>query len=344
MTWSLPLIAAFVVVAWLTAGGMAVRSVSRIWLRHWAERQLRGAEAATTYLERPHRLLTAASVGVALTLLVAGMILGMAGNGIRALSSAVGFAAVVIVAGQIVPRAIARRWPSAVAPIVLPVLRLADLLMTPLIVTGRMIARLFVVERPEAPEPLERDGIQDLLREGELEGVGEREEIAIITGVVEFSEKVVSQVMTPRSDIFALPDGVDPHTLASQIAQSRYSRVPIYHGTLDHIVGMVHAFDVIKARGDDTPATLRPVAFSTPGAPCNELLFRMLRDRLHLAIVRDDGGRTLGLVTLEDLLEELVGDIRDEHDEPESPAPTAPTAPPTSAASPTTPPSRTATR
>ena len=324
MTWSLPLIAALIVVAWLTAGSMAVRSVSRIWLRHWAERQLRGAEAATTYLERPHRLLTAASVGIALTLLVAGMIVGIAGDGIRVLWSAVLFAAVVVVAGQIGPRAIARRWPSVVAPFVLPILRLADVLTTPLIVAGRSIARLFVVERLEAPEPLERDGIQDLLREGELEGVGEREEIAIITGVVQFSEKVVRQVMTPRSDIFALPDGVDPHTMASQIAQSRYSRVPIYHGTLDNIVGMLHAFDVIKARGD-TPDTLRPVAFSTPGAPCNELLFRMLRERLHLAIVRDDDGRTLGLVTLEDLLEELVGDIRDEHDEPEPP--TSPTPP-----------------
>jgi putative hemolysin len=324
MTWSLPLIAALIVVAWLTAGSMAVRSVSRIWLRHWAERQLRGAEAATTYLERPHRLLTAASVGIALTLLIAGMIVGIAGDGIRVLWSAVLFAAVVVVAGQIGPRAIARRWPSVVAPFVLPILRLADVLTTPLIVAGRSIARLFVVERSEAPAPLERDGIQDLLREGELEGVGEREEIAIITGVVEFSEKVVRQVMTPRSDIFALPDGVDPHTMASQIAQSRYSRVPIYHGTLDSIVGMVHAFDVIKAHGD-TPETLRPVAFSTPGAPCNELLFRMLRERLHLAIVRDDDGRTLGLVTLEDLLEELVGDIRDEHDEPEPP--TSPTPP-----------------
>jgi CBS domain containing-hemolysin-like protein len=82
----------------------------------------------------------------------------------------------------------------------------------------------------------------------------------------------------------------------------------------------VHAFDVIKAHGD-TPASLRPVAFSTPDAPCNELLFRMLRERLHLAIVREPSGRTLGLVTLEDLLEELVGDIRDEHDEPEPPRP-----------------------
>jgi putative hemolysin len=336
MTWSLPLIAALIVVAWLTAGGMAVRSVSRIWLRHWAERQLRGAEAAMTYLERPHRLLTAASVGVALTLLVAGMILGIAGDGIRALWSAVIFAGFAVVVGQIVPRAVARRWPSAVAPFVLPVLRLTDLVTTPLIGAGRAVARLFITERPEPPEPLERDGIQDLLREGELEGVGEHDEIAIITGVVEFSEKVVRQVMTPRSDIFALPDGVDPHTLASQIAQSRYSRVPIYHGTLDNIIGMVHAFDVIKAEGD-TPERLRPVASSTPDAPCNELLFRMLRERLHLAIVRDENGRTLGVVTLEDLLEELVGDIRDEHDEPEPPG----TATPPATASP---PSRTAAR
>jgi putative hemolysin len=318
MTLSLPLIVALVVVAWLTAGGMAVRSVSRIWLRHWAERQLRGSEAAVTYLERPHRLLTAASVGVALTLLVSGMLIGISGDGIGVLWSSVIFAALAVAAAQILPRAIARRWPATVAPFVLPVLRLADVLTTPVIGAGRSIAHLFVVERAEAPEPLERDAIQDLLREGELEGVGEREEIAIISGVVEFSEKVVRQVMTPRSDIFALPDGVDPHTLASQIAQSGYSRVPIYHGTLDNIMGMVHAFDVIKARGE-TPDTLRPVAFSTPEAPCNELLFRMLRERLHLAIVRDETGRTLGLVTLEDLLEELVGDIRDEHDEPEPP-------------------------
>src|SRR5581483_7814249 len=74
MTLSVPLIIALLIVAWLTAGGMAVRSVSRIWLRHWAERQLRGAAAAVMYLERPHRLLTAASAGVALTLLVSGML------------------------------------------------------------------------------------------------------------------------------------------------------------------------------------------------------------------------------------------------------------------------------
>ena len=320
MTLSLPLFIALALVAWLTAGAMAVRSVSRIWLRHWAERQLRGAAAAIAYLERPHRLLTAASAGVALTLLVAGMMMGSASGGIALVWASLAFAGFAVLFGQLIPRAFARRWPSAVAPFVLPVLRVTDVLTKPITSLGRVIIRPLAHEAKQAATTAERDPIQDLLREGELEGIGERDEIAIISGVVEFSEKVVRDVMTPRSEIFALPDGVDPHTMASQIAQSRYSRVPIYHGTLDEILGMLHAFDVIKAHGD-TPASLRPVAFSTPDAPCNELLFRMLRDRLHLAIVRDPSGRTLGLVTLEDLLEELVGDIRDEHDEPEPPRP-----------------------
>jgi putative hemolysin len=315
---SLPLIVALVIVAWLTAGGMAVRSVSRIWLRHWAERQLRGSAAAVTYLERPHQMLTAANVGASLTLLVAGMLIGISARGFDVAWESLAFAGCIVIFGQLFPRAFARRWPAAIAPVALPVLRLTDLLTKPVSAAGRVIARLFVRERAESPLPSDRDAIQDLLREGELEGVGEHEEIAIISGVVEFSAKVVQQVMTPRADIFALPDDIDAHSLAIQISQSRYSRVPIYHGSVDNIVGMVHAFDVIKARGEAT-AGLRPVTFSTATAPCNEMLFRMLRERVHLAIVRDEHGHTIGLVTLEDLLEELVGDIRDEHDEPETP-------------------------
>jgi putative hemolysin len=315
---SLPLLIAFFIVAALTAAGMAVRSVSRIWLRHWAEQQLRGAAAAATYLERPDRLLTAGNAGVAITLLATGIILGTGERESAIVWSVLAYAGIVIVAGQLIPRTVARRWPAPTAALLLPLLRVVEVLMTPIIAVGAAGARLFVGGEPQTAPPQERDAIQDLLREGELEGVGEREEIAIISGVVEFSEKVVRDVMTARSEIFALPDGVDAHSLATQIAQSRYSRVPIYHGTLDTVVGMIHAFDVIKSHGD-TPSKVRPVAFANPDAPCNELLFRMLRERLHLAIVRDGAQHTLGLVTLEDLLEELVGDIRDEHDEPEPP-------------------------
>jgi putative hemolysin len=145
--------------------------------------------------------------------------------------------------------------------------------------------------------------------------VGERAEIAIISGVVEFGEKTLGDVVTPLTDVFALDQGLPPRDAAARLAQSNYSRVPVYRGSLDDVLGMVHVFDFLKAEPDEWPG-LRPIAFAQRDEPCNDFLFRMLRERKHLAVVRDDGGRTCGIVTLEDLLEELVGDIRDEHDEP----------------------------
>jgi CBS domain containing-hemolysin-like protein len=132
---------------------------------------------------------------------------------------------------------------------------------------------------------------------------------------MKFGDKSVREVTTPRADIFAISEGLDARSVAVQIAESAFSRVPVYRDSLDHIVGMYHAFDVLKERAEQSPP-LRPVAYAPADTRCNELLFRMLRARLHLAVVHDERGHTLGLATLENLLEELVGDIRDEHDEP----------------------------
>jgi putative hemolysin len=317
------LAAGVMLVAWLTAGGMTVRTVSRIWLRHWAEQRLRGASAAMTYLERPQRLLTAASTGVSVTVVLAGLLLGAGhtGDHLRFSISLVLYALVMLALGQVFPRAIARRWPSELVPLVMPVLRGAELVAAPVLSLGRTVAR-FAGRPDDTREHDTRDPIHDLLREGELEGVGEREEIAIISGVVEFGEKVVRDVMTPRAEIFALPVAAGPREIALGVAQSGYSRVPLYRATVDDVVGMVHAFDVLKAAGEQVPA-IRAVAHTAAETPCADLLTEMLRARRHLAIVRDAAGRTIGLVTLEDLLEELVGDIRDEYDEPEAPAPRA---------------------
>jgi putative hemolysin len=303
-----------VVVAWLSAGSMAVRSASRIWLRHWAERRLRGAESVVMYLERPQRLLTSGNAAIALTLGFVGVWIGWRSarnDGVAMLSF--GTAAIVVIfLGHLLPRAIARHWPAAIIPLAVPALRAAEIVTGPLLSLGRTIAGLD--DSAKVPEP-PREAMQDLLREGELEGVGRREEIAIITGVMEFGEKTVKDVMTPRQDVFAIPEGGDPRSVAAQIAESAFSRVPVYRGSLDQVIGMYHAFDILKQRADQPPP-LRPVAYASAGTPCNELLFRMLRARLHLAVVQDERGKTLGIATLENLLEELVGDIRDEHDEP----------------------------
>src|SRR5438105_8402616 len=111
-----------VLVAWLTAGAMAVRSASRIWLRHWAERHLRGSSSVLLYLERPQRLLAAANAGVALILGFAGVFMGWrsAAHQDVAIMSLAAYAVLVVFLGQLLPRAIARRWPAAFIPLGMP--------------------------------------------------------------------------------------------------------------------------------------------------------------------------------------------------------------------------------
>jgi putative hemolysin len=310
------LAAALLLVAALTAGGMAMRSVSRIWLRHWVEQQLRGAHAALVYLERPQRLIIASSATVALILVLCGELLQMehARDPERLAIAVAGFAAIVVVLGQLLPRALARRFAPAVASALSPLLEAAAVVASPVVAAGRLASRPFERHSAQAHAP-ERDTIQDLLREGELEGVGEREEMEIITGVMAFGEKSLRDVMIPREEIFAISVSASPRAIAEEFATSEFSRAPVFDGTIDRVIGMMHAFDVLKLRGEGAPE-LRPVAIAADTMKCSELLFRMLRQSRHLAVVQDAASRTVGLVTLEDLLEELVGDIRDEHDEP----------------------------
>jgi putative hemolysin len=311
------------IVAWLTAAATAVRSVSRIWLRHWVEQQLSGSGAAALYLEKPHGLLLAASTGVALTVFVSGVILANSAQGsiwMLLLESLI-FALVLLVAGQLAPRAIAKRWAPQLIPVLLPPLQALEMILSPAL---RFVRRLAGERQGAAmePPPTDEETLEELLREGELEGVGEAGEIAIISGVVQFGEKRVTDVMVPRSEIFAVPQNMPAGEMATRVSQSKYSRVPIYRDSIDNIVGMVHVFDMLKNSGTEVPS-LRPISLTKPVTSCKELLSSMLRERRQMAIVRDDAGGTVGLLTLEDLLEELVGDIRDEHDEPAAMAPVA---------------------
>ena len=194
------------IVAWLTAAATAVRSVSRIWLRHWVEQRLSGSGVAALYLERPHNLLLAASTGVALTVFWAGMLLATSApvSVLAVAGRALAYALLLLVAGQLVPRAVGRRWATQLIPVLLPPLQLLEMMLGPAL---RLVRRLTGEERAAAalPEPTDEEALEELLREGELEGVGEAGEIAIISGVVEFGEKRVRDVMTPRPEVFAVP-------------------------------------------------------------------------------------------------------------------------------------------
>lgn len=303
------------VVGVLTGAATALRSVSRIWLRHWAEQRMAGHGTATLYLERPQRLLLAAGTGIAGAVFWLGALLGLheAGRPGGLLRAVVVAVLLLVVIGQLVPRAIARRWPSQVLPLLLPMLRVVEGLVSPLASAAlRVVGDRRGVSAGAAADAA--DSLEDLLREGEIEGVGVPAERAIISGVVAFGDRRVHDVMTPRRDIVAIERGAAADEVARIVSQSKFSRLPVYEHSLDHVVGLITSWDVI-ARPEAPLRTLRGVAGAVPDEPCHALMGRMLRERRHLAVVRGAAGETLGLVTLEDLVEEFVGDIHDEHDE-----------------------------
>jgi len=306
-------------VASLTAAATSVRFVSRIWLRHWAERRLSGAHAAELLLERPQRLLLAAGTGIAATVFAMGALVGLREEREGLLPWLLLSALLLLVIGQLVPRAIARRWTRTLVPLLVPALRGLDWLCSPLLGFAAKLVRPWTV-RERAVEPDERDSLEDLLREGELEGVGEASESAIITGVAAFGARRASDVMTARAGIVAVERTTPAGTVARLVAQSKFSRIPVYERDLDHVVGLVHSFDVL-AHPEAPLGTLRKVSTARADTPCPELMRRMLRERVHLATIQDAAGATVGVVTLEDLVEELVGEISDEHDDPGPGAP-----------------------
>ncbi|MDQ8154734.1 MAG: CNNM domain-containing protein [Gemmatimonadota bacterium] len=301
-------------VAWLTAAATAVRTVSRIWLRHWVEQKLTGSATAEVYLARPPRLLLAAGTGIAGLTLGIGVVAATQTDSALALAETLAASAVLLlVVGQSVPRAIARRWGMELVPVLLPALHGLGLIVSPILLLAEWGARAVARPAPERPDdPLE--ALEDLLREGELEGVGEAEESAIISGVVEFGGKRVRDVMTARDRMVAVDRALPPREIARRMADTAFSRIPVIDGNLDTVIGMIHSFDVLE-RPTTPAARIRRVAFASPDLPCLDLMRTMLRERHHLAIVRDAAGRTVGLATLEDLVEELVGDIHDEHDD-----------------------------
>jgi putative hemolysin len=328
MTRTLIMTSATLVVALLTAGATAVRSVNRLWLRSWIERGERDdrLEPVGRFVERPKRLIVSATTGVALAVFLAGAGLALLdlGEPWRLAGDAALLALLVLTVGQLLPRAIARRWAVRLVPVFVPVLATLAIALAPFRLLARRLAR--GVARIIAPRttvltttsPSATEGLEELLQDGTLDGLDASEELAIISGVVQLTGKTAGEVMTPRGDVFALEESLPPDEMARRIAQSGFSRVPVFRGSLDQPVGMLHAFDVLIG-AERGRLALRPIGEAPVSQPAGELLYALLRARRQLAIVRAPDGTVAGLVTLEDLLEELVGEIRDEHDEPATP-------------------------
>jgi CBS domain containing-hemolysin-like protein len=150
------------------------------------------------------------------------------------------------------------------------------------------------------------------VREALAAGAVVDRELALAGGVMTFAERPAREVMTPRTDVVAVAEEASRADLLRVFAESGFSRVPVYRGSLDEIVGVFHAFDLFTHREGALP--LHPVTHTPFTRSCGDLLLGMQRERRHLAVVLDEYGGTQGIVTLEDLLTALVGEIFDEDD------------------------------
>ena len=234
--------------------------------------------------------------------------------------------AVVIVLGEIVPRTIASQDLIRTAQVIGPPLRVAAWLMTPLLWTlglfTNSVARLFGL-RPMARAPLITEAeLMGLLNIGHQEGIIEEDEREMISGIFELEETLAREVMVPRIDIVGVSVEATLDEVVDVMITHGYSRIPLYEENLDHITGILYVKDMLRAlaqlrRGEPVP-DLRELAREAYFIPdtkrINELLHELQARRVHLAIVIDEYGGTAGLVTIEDLLEEIVGEIEDEFD------------------------------
>lgn len=228
-----------------------------------------------------------------------------------------------IILGELVPKALALLFPEDVSRwVVVPLIGFTWVMAGPIWLlngTANGLLRLVGVDPPGSHERLHSPEEIRMLVEQSGEGGSLRDRDArLLEGVFEFSEKTVIEVMTPRTDMSALAAAVTVEQAADEVAEAGRSRYPVYTDSLDEIVGVVHAKDILRALRDAPGTTVSRVMRAplfVPGTrEVEDVLADMKRLKVHLAVVLDEYGGTAGLVTMEDLLEEIVGEIYDEHD------------------------------
>lgn len=233
-----------------------------------------------------------------------------------------------VVLGEMVPKSLAlQNAEGAVLKLATPMRvagKLFSLPVTFLNHIGLWTLRLVRVPPPsEGSRLYSLDELELLFSESYAEGLLDQHEQELVTNILDFTEERAEQVMTPRPAMTAIPLDIEESDLVELFATTPFSRLPVYRDTIDDIVGVVHLKDLVRQQLSDDPfdllALLRPVPFVPETLPVKTLLSQLQRKGQQVAIVMDEHGGTLGLVTMEDILEEVVGEVRDEFDVEEEP-------------------------
>lgn len=233
--------------------------------------------------------------------------------------SAIVLTVVILIFGEVSPKSLAKESPERFAMFATPLLGVLRTVLTPLnfLFTQwkRLLSKVF---RKSADGGITEEELVTLVDQAESEGGLDQHESKLIRAAIEFHDLEVEEILTPRVDIVAVEDTESMEEIAKTFAENGYSRLPVYHEDIDNIIGVIHEKDFHAARYRGLTSVkemLGPMLYTTGNTKISELLRILQREKAHMVIVVDEYGGTEGLVTLEDIVEELVGEIWDEHDE-----------------------------
>ena len=310
--------------AFFSASETAFSSLNQIRLKSRAEDGDSSAARVLNMAEQYDKLLSTILIGNNIVNIAAasiGTILftRMLGAERGATVSTIVLTIIVLIFGEVTPKSLAKEMPEKVATAVSPFLVLLIALMTPLTWLFTQWKKLLgrFVHSGEADTITEGE-LMTMVSEAENDGELTDRESELIRSAIEFDDVEVEEILTPRVDVVAVEDDIPLEELAQTFAESGYSRLPVYHGTIDNIIGVVHEKDFYIARlkkATKIDDLVVPTLYTTGSTQISQLLRTLREQHHHLAVVVDEYGGTEGIITLEDILEELVGEIWDEHDE-----------------------------
>ena len=231
-----------------------------------------------------------------------------------------GLVLVVVLCLQLLPSLLFNRTKGLWAARILWPIRALLWIVTPITVFIRFFFSVAALaEQPTSPEEETAVDVEALIEAGEEEGILEQSDRELVRSAVEFGDKLIRDIMTPRPEVFAVPDSITLERFLELLREHNFSRVPVYSGTLDNVTGIAFAHDLLQITDEEartrTVASIQhPSVFVPETKKGYELLREMQRDKQHMCIVVDEYGGVAGLVTIENLLEEIVGEIRDEHE------------------------------
>ena len=309
--------------AYFSATETAFTSLNTIRMKTWAENGDKRAARALAVGEDYDKLLSSILIGNNIVNITATTISTLLFTKIfvtyGATISTVVITIVVLIFGEISPKSVAKEFPERFAMFSAPILRVIILVLTPLNFLFSMWKKLLSkIFKPSGDDGITEEELMGIVDQAESEGGLDAHEGDLIRASIEFNELDVSDILTPRVDLVAVDEESTMQEVGALFVENGYSRLPIYHETIDNIIGVVHQKDFYKARvrGEDRLAMIKsPVVYTTPNTRIFKLLRILQMNKVHMAVVVDEYGGTEGIVTLEDILEELVGEIWDEHDE-----------------------------